>query len=44
VIEKWESRAALDAHAATAHMVEFNGWAEGLTAAKTIHVLEDVAA
>lgn len=44
VVEKWESLEALDAHAATAHMREFNGQTAELIASRTLHVMQDVQA
>ena len=43
VIEKWESLAALQAHAAAPHMAAYAAKAKDITASRMIHVLEPVA-
>ena len=43
VIEKWESLAALQAHAAAPHMKAYGEQTRELTASRLIHVLEPVA-
>jgi quinol monooxygenase YgiN len=43
IIEKWESRAALKAHAASAHMAAYGARVKDLIASRTIHVLEPTA-
>jgi quinol monooxygenase YgiN len=40
IIEKWESRAALKAHAASPHMVAYATRVKDLVANRVIHVLE----
>ena len=40
VIEKWESMAALKAHAASSHMAQYGESAGHMVADRTIHVLE----
>jgi quinol monooxygenase YgiN len=40
VVEKWESMAALQAHAAAPHMKAYAGQVKELTANRAIHVLE----
>ena len=42
VVEKWESLEALEAHAATAHMREFNAKSAELVANRVIHVMQDI--
>ena len=42
VIEKWESLAALQAHAAAPHMLAYGAKTKDMTAARMIHVLEPV--
>jgi quinol monooxygenase YgiN len=39
VVEKWESAAALRAHAAAPHMAEYGGRVKDLIASRVIHVL-----
>ena len=40
VVEKWESLAALQAHAAAPHMAAYGARTKEMTAARVIHVLE----
>jgi quinol monooxygenase YgiN len=40
VIEKWESREALEAHSASAHMVAYAARVKDLIVSRAIHVLE----
>lgn len=40
VIEKWESLAALQAHAAAPHMLAYGAKTKDMTAARMIHILE----
>jgi quinol monooxygenase YgiN len=40
VIEKWESLAALQAHAAAPHMAAYGAKTKDMTAARVIHVLQ----
>jgi quinol monooxygenase YgiN len=40
IIEKWENRATLKAHAASAHMVAYAARVKELIASRVIHVLE----
>jgi quinol monooxygenase YgiN len=42
ILEKWESQAALQAHAASAHMADYSAKTREFTAKRTIHVLEPV--
>ena len=42
VIERWESVAALKAHAASAHMAAYGAKTKEFTASRAIHVLEAV--
>ena len=42
VVEKWESPAALQAHAAAPHMVAYGTKTKELTASRVIHVLQPV--
>ena len=42
VIERWESIAALKAHAASAHMAAYGAKVKDWTASRAIHVLEAV--
>ena len=42
VIERWESVAALQAHAASPHMAAYGAKVKDWTASRTIHVLEAV--
>jgi quinol monooxygenase YgiN len=42
VIEKWESEAALQAHAVAPHMVEYGSRVKDLVASRAIHVLDPV--
>ncbi|MGJ7545092.1 putative quinol monooxygenase [Variovorax sp. LT1R16] len=42
VIERWESLAALQAHAVSAHMAAFGAKVKDWIASRTIHVLEAV--
>lgn len=44
VIEKWESLAALQAHAAAPHMAAYGARTKELLSSRTIHVLEAVGA
>ena len=43
VIEKWESMAALKAHAAAPHMAAYGAKVKPLLASRVIHVLESAA-
>ncbi|VWX62593.1 putative quinol monooxygenase YgiN [Burkholderiales bacterium 8X] len=42
VVEKWESLAALQAHAASPHMAAYGQETKEMVASRTIHVLEPV--
>ena len=42
VVEKWDSLAALQAHAAAPHMVAYGAKTKELTASRMIHVLDPV--
>jgi quinol monooxygenase YgiN len=42
VVEKWESTAALDAHARSPHMVAYRGKVKDMIAGRAIHVLSPV--
>ena len=42
VLEKWESQAALAAHAAAPHMTAYGKRVKGMIASRTIHVLSPV--
>ena len=42
VVEKWESLAALQAHAAAPHMAAYGAKTKEMTEARVIHVLEPV--
>jgi len=42
ILEKWESLAALQAHAASPHMADYSAKTRELTAKRMIHVLEPV--
>ena len=42
VIERWESVAALQAHAASPHMAAYGAKVKDWTASRTIHVLQAV--
>jgi len=42
VVEKWESLAALQAHAAAPHMAAYSAKTKEMTEARVIHVLEPV--
>lgn len=43
VVEKWASAEALDAHAATEHMRQYNKDAGGLIANRVLYVMRDAA-
>ncbi|MGB1257394.1 MAG: putative quinol monooxygenase [Thiolinea sp.] len=42
VIEKWETMADLDAHAASAHMADYANKVKDMIAERAVHVLTDV--
>jgi quinol monooxygenase YgiN len=42
VVERWESQAALEAHAASAHMAAYGAKVKDLLASRTIYVLNPV--
>ena len=42
VVEKWESLAALQAHAAAPHMATYGASTKAMTESRVIHVLEPV--
>ena len=42
VIEQWADRAAVDAHAASAHMAAYAGRVKGLLASRVIYALQEV--
>jgi quinol monooxygenase YgiN len=42
VVEKWDSLAALQAHAAAPHMLAYGAATKELTASRVIHVLQPV--
>ena len=41
VVEKWESAAALEAHAASPHMASYGARTKEMTASRAIHVLSE---
>jgi len=42
VIEEWATREAVEAHAASAHMVDYAGRVEGLLLSRVIYALQDI--